>query len=170
MKLVYKSVFFLAAGIVLLAVVSAITPNTVRAAIATLVQNVDEPGRNPFQATVPIFPGASGCSNIICNITVLSSVPTGQRLVITNLTGAIAVFSGNVLRATLSNGSGAKIVNLPFSIVSTGGLITSTMFSVPMQMVFEAGDPVQLDIIGTGGASFLSTTFNMLISGFYIKL
>lgn len=59
-------------------------PKLIAAVKAALVQNVDEPGRNPYQegkSTSCPFPG--DC------VTTFSSVPAGTRLVLTSVSGII---------------------------------------------------------------------------------
>jgi hypothetical protein len=96
MKLLYKGVFLLSAGIVLLAAISAITPSTVRAAIATLVQNVDEPGRNPYHQTVTVIQNVFHCPNGGFCEAFFPAVPTGKRLVVTYASATYFLSAGGV--------------------------------------------------------------------------
>src|SRR5258708_651380 len=93
----WKNYVWLAAGVAAIAVVGSFTARPVIAQIkAAFVQNVNEPGLNPYQYYVSfkqgfVFPnGAGACNGAICSFT-LPAVPAGKRLVVTNITGNIFV-------------------------------------------------------------------------------
>jgi hypothetical protein len=59
------------------------------------VRNRYEPGENPYQATLSVD-ALHGCSSTGC-VTAFGTVPSGKRLVIKNITGAVFVTSPGVL-------------------------------------------------------------------------
>jgi hypothetical protein len=63
---------------------------------AQIVQNSDEPGRNPWQQTRQTQVGTGDCNSGLC-IVIFKPVPKGQRLVITY---ASALFEGSTSLGT----------------------------------------------------------------------
>jgi hypothetical protein len=111
----WKNYVWMAAGVAAIAVVGSFTAKPVIAQIkAALVQNVNEPGLNPYQFYVSfhqgfVFPsGAGSCSGVQCNFT-LPAVPAGKRLVVTNITGNIFVDTPGVTRPVLLFGAGVTL-------------------------------------------------------------
>jgi hypothetical protein len=70
---------------------------------AALVQNVDEPGRNPYQEVV--FTICGGTQN--CNFS-FSIVPPGKRLVVTHVNGFIDVRNGTLPNANVESSFGGS--------------------------------------------------------------
>jgi hypothetical protein len=64
-------------------------------------QNVNEPGRHPFQESIVLNSGA-GCAPFVCS-TSFSPVPAGKRLVVTYVS-AVFVSSNGGLRIMHSSG------------------------------------------------------------------
>ena len=88
----WKNYLWMVAGLAALAVVGAFTAKPLLAQIkAAFVQNVDEPGRNPFHVVRYFGLSSSGfqCdSNNTCTAS-FGVVPTGKRLVVTNVSGLV---------------------------------------------------------------------------------
>jgi hypothetical protein len=85
-----KSVLWIAAGLTTLAAIGSYTAKPLWAQVkAALVQNVDEPGRNPYSSTVTFFnapPCAPDGSGTTCAL-IFQPVPAGKRLVATTSHG-----------------------------------------------------------------------------------
>lgn len=84
---------FLAFGCVLIAVAALLNSVALREAIAqtiraTLIKNIDEPGRTPYQAFVQSARGGVNCGVNYCSFA-LPVVPANKRLVITNVSYSI---------------------------------------------------------------------------------
>jgi hypothetical protein len=110
----WKNYVWMAAGVSALTVVGSFTAKPLLAQIkAALVQNVDEPARNPYQEAASFSQG-SGCSGAFCNV-YFSTVPTGKRLVITNVTGVVYVESPGVLQplTLVHDGASAPTMFIP---------------------------------------------------------
>jgi len=167
----------MAAGfVVLAAVVSGIAaaPAVAQLVKAALVQNVDEPGRNPFQVDLPIGSTAPGCGVSLCSIPIPGgfTVPSGKRLVITNITGQVFTTNGNVAGATLITvvppSTGVTSVTLPISVAFLGGTDYTISFDMAMHSYFESGQTFQL-ILTTSG-TFPVTNRAIRFSGYYVNL
>jgi len=75
------------AGLAALTAVGSYTAKPLLAQIkAALVENIDEPGRNPYSSTVAVNPGKCGVSSTGC-VLFFVAVPAGKRLVVTNIIG-----------------------------------------------------------------------------------
>ena len=90
MKNRYKMVLVISAGALLVAYLSVVTPKAVHAAIAALVQDIDQPARAPFLTTVLL----NGPTSTFTPVT----VPTVQRLVVdyVSISGKAASAGGNI--------------------------------------------------------------------------
>src|SRR5258708_1611040 len=117
----WKNYVLMAAGLASLSVMGTYTAKPLLAQIkAAFVQNVNEPGLNPYQFYVSFkqgftFPqGVGTCAGAQCNF-VLPPVPTGKRLVITNITGNIFVDTPGITQPIVLFGSGVtfEIPTLP---------------------------------------------------------
>jgi len=176
-----RNLVWVMAGLAALTMVGAFTSKPLLAQIkAAFVESVDEPGRNPFQSTVEFsgnFPSicrAIPTSPQVCDVD-LGVVPSGKRLVITNVTGMVFVDTPGVI---------GRIQFLPGPTVSAfllagtipGGLgLSENLFSInaPVRFFVEAGfdvrlrlnatTPVAVDNNGTAGSS-------ITVSGYYVNL
>ena len=180
----WKNYVWLAAGVAAIAVVGSFTAKPVIAQIkAAFVQNVNEPGLNPYQYYVSfkqgfVFPSAAGsCNGAICNFT-LPAVPAGKRLVITNITGNIFVDNPGVTQPVVLYGGG---VTLEIPTVLQAGTYLPINSSQPSNMIgvnspilsyFDAGTSPSMTIIATGliSASQGLTTGSIVLSGHYVNL
>ncbi len=116
---------------------------------AALVQNVDEPGRNPYSEN-------GGCFGTGCNAT-FSPVPAGKRLVVTFVNGGFG--DNNTIFAVLA-GHGADV-----RIFATTPVGAVSVFNVPTAAYYDAGEKPILGCEGCS-ASFASGT----LSGYYVNL
>jgi hypothetical protein len=94
------------AAISTLAAAGAFTAKPLMAQIkAALVQNVDEPGRMPYQSTALFSQGGGGCAGPNCFscsqsfcIVTFAQVPGNKRLVVTSVLGQVYVDTPGVLQ------------------------------------------------------------------------
>ena len=146
---VTKRWLWAAIGLSLLSVVASYTAKPLLAQIrAALVQNVDEPGRNPYSSTVFFadqfeFPGNGAKCQGTCRID-FATVPAGKRLVVTSITGNIyvetpGVVSG-ILLFPLGNALGGTTLNVP-TFLQAGVQSGSNIIGVNLQFTayFESG-------------------------------
>jgi hypothetical protein len=143
-------------------------PAVLAAAIkAALVQNVDEPGRTPYQSTTSptCKPGQA------CNIN-LSIVPAGKRLIATNLSGQVSVPSTTRLVSVVlhlsteifTEGSVSPRFFAPTILQFPGDatLFAGYIVNANVQMYFDAGTTpaVQLfsDVNGFSESDYFTLT------------
>ena len=141
-----------------------LTPAISQTVAATLVRNVDEPGRNPYQEQ------KSG-SGLIA----FSAVPTGKRLVITHASSFASVGALEADPLLIEDiedvaGGGKSTITTRQYLPSTaqqGG--RSYVASGDTKMYFEAG---QYPMAGfnTGSGVSASYTAFITLSGYYIDL
>jgi hypothetical protein len=137
---------------------------------AALVQNVDEPGRNPYQEA--IFTTCSGTQN--CNFG-FSIVPPGKRLVVTHVNGFIDVRNATLPNANLQSSLGGSQYASVFltgvrNTVSAGS--TRIVFNNEVLAYFGPGESP------AGFYGLFSTTDSwptnagglMTLTGYYINL
>jgi len=136
--------FVVLACVTLLASIAIVTPKAVRAAVATLVQDVDNPGRHVFHLSC--F-GQAGCG---------FTVPANQKYVIQTVS-ALAPNSGSVLlQATTSGSVGNYVFNLtnplsyPLNFRGSGQVFAVTIYADANS---EIG--VSLPVILNGGGEFI---------------
>ncbi len=140
-----KRFAWLVAG--LTAVALLVTLGTERRAIAqavraALVENIDEPARNPYSET-------ASCDSYGCTAT-FSPVPAGKRLVVTFVNGELGSFGALVL------GGHAAAGPRGFPIIA--GFVNS-----PTVAYYEAGERPN---VNGAGSSFIRAT----LSGYYVTL
>jgi hypothetical protein len=108
---------------------------------AALVENVDEPGRSPYQSSVVIVQNSANCpSGSTCTVH-FPAVPAGKRLVVTyagaEFTLANGVDRGIVSLAINGNAAGPQIT-IPVSYVT--GNIPLNVAGTPVTFYVEAGN------------------------------
>jgi len=139
---------------------------------AALVQNVDEPGRTPYQSTLVFKQGTGGCGITACTL-IFGSVPNGKRLVATNLMGTVFVDTpGIILPLKFSGLTG--VPTLLQAGVFPGPVGNENVFAVNAEIhaVFDSG-PIapQMNIVATTPIS-LDTTGEtsgiMTLSGYLL--
>ena len=169
MKRSSKIVFIIAGGILLMVTFSVVKPVIVRAAkevTATLVSDVDNPARHPFQANCFV-------TNSVCDIT---TVPANNELVIQGTTirafinpgtGAVDAYIATYVNGVLV-GHYVGMQNLGPAIGLTGqpdeyiAVLPITLYSDPGTTVFMS---VQRGFVGLE-----SVTLSGTISGYTVSL
>lgn len=108
-----------------------------------LVQDRDEPGRNPYQQAA-VNPACIGF--FTCSLD-FAAVPAGMRLVVTQVTieTAVSDASGAVAVRVLNNTLAARA-----AFVVTGPFNTR-FATVPVVMYVEAGQVLNVQTVATGG-------------------
>ena len=171
----------MAAGMAGLSVIGSYTAKPLWAQIkAALVENIDEPGRNPFHADRSFTsnepsPGLS-CINNFCTIT-YGVVPGGKRLVITNVTGTLFVDTpGSVVSVSLYDSNSVNPLSTTLVPVSTqaGTAFSSNVIGVNAAVLayFDAGNQPTIVVHTTAPisqAGFVGTS-EIALSGYYINL
>jgi hypothetical protein len=146
---------------------AAVAPAT--APPVTLVQNVNEPGLNPYQHFLTFNQSTAYCYNFACTIE-FPVVPTGKRLVITYASAQFALASGGTL-ASVALASSANENNqmlLPAPVID--GLGHFYLAGSPVTFFVEAGDrPVMI----LGGQYMLDNGNNgaqVSVTGYLVNL
>lgn len=134
-------------------------PAVAQAVRATLIQNTDEPGRNPYESTVLFNQYANGqfrnlCLPNSCGV-IFSAIPQGKRLVLENVSGMIRVSNKIRFLAVASDRSDNPHLNvLPLTGTYSNDLPGSGYnsdvysFNHPIRGYVEAGNTPVLSIIG----------------------
>lgn len=115
---------------------------------AALVENVDEPGRNPYSENTGCF--AKGCNAIF------SAVPAGKRLVVTFVNAEIE--NGPGFMALTGHGTDVRIF-------TTTSASVFDVLNAPTWTYFDAGERPSLGCDGCN-SSFAGGT----LSGYYVNL
>lgn len=119
---------------------------------AALVENVDEPGRHPYVEN-------SDCVTGNCVLT-FSTVPSGERLVITSVSAESFAISGRVLQL----GGHGPVVHF-VTITSFFNNVGST--SLTLTAYFDAGEKPQLLCFDCNPNP---TNLNATLSGYFVNL
>ena len=145
-------------------------PVTLSSSTPVPVQNVDEPGRNPYQETV----FALDCGGKqACNFE-YAVVPDGKRLVITNVTGFVDVVGGTIPNSNIQSNFGGNQYASVFFVMSRGTLSStgSTRMAVnqSMQAYFGPGEKPHLftGLFSTNDTFVQGGSFQL--SGYYVNL
>jgi hypothetical protein len=169
----------MAAGVSALTVVGSFTAKPLLAQIkAAMVQNVDEPARNPYQDGAAFSQG-SGCSGTFCNV-YFATVPAGKRLVITNITGVVYVASPGVLQPLTLVHDGAPAPAVPIPTVQQAGIFPGPsgqaegIFDVnaPVRIYFDSGTAPHV-IASASGSIAVDTGYTasqIFLSGYYVSI
>ena len=140
---------------------------------AAIIQNQDEPGRNPYQESYFAFGTDCAAGSQFCNYN-FSAVPVGKRLVLTNVSGYVDVKNGTLPNANIqSSVAGSQSAAIFFTgvrgAVSTSGS-TRMYFNQPVRAYFGEGEKPH------GFEGLVSTTDSfagggeMVLSGYYVSL
>ena len=143
------------------------------------MENIDEPGRNPFHADRSFTsnepsPGLSCINNFCRNF--YGVVPTGKRLVITNVTGVIFVDTpGTIVDVLLYDSN--SVSPLGTTLIPTspqGSVFSSNAIGVNAAVLayFDAGTQPTIEVHTTNPisqAGFIGTS-EIALSGYYINL
>jgi hypothetical protein len=140
---------------------------------AALIQNVDEPARNPFSEDFAIGATAPGCAPTYCDLSGNLVVPAGKRLVITNVTGWALTANGVGAFVTLKNvdpatGGGGGAIFLPSTVTYYGGSSYIINLNLQLQSYYEAGQRIGFYISTNGTFSYQGSSVR--VSGYYVNL
>jgi len=140
------------------------SPKLMAAVKAALVQNVDEPGRNPYQEMVFLscFPGYAGIELCTGGFT---TVPTNSRLVITHISGEVSVLGGGIGDGLLWLAY-AGTSRTPFPLLPGG--LNGLFVNEPVLAYFEAGQIPQIQLGFTNPAS--NPAAFITLAGYYVRL
>ena len=136
---------------------------------AALIQNVDEPGRNPYQER-QYYSFTGFCGLNVCPVN-FSPVPAGSRLVITDISGSLKLqgtVSVDEIFLTESAGSGAIRVNVPTQYEGFANGITFRQFNSQVHLYVEPGKIPSVEVVLTGNPG--AYVQNISLAGYYIKL
>jgi hypothetical protein len=173
---------WMAAGLAVLAVVGGFAAKPAGAQVrAAIVQNVDEPGRNPYASTVFFangfeFPAGGICTNSQCDLH-FQAVPAGKRLVVTNVIGNVYVDAPGVIAPVLlfpfGNSSQGTTMMLPAGLMA-GTYLGANMVGINAEVraYFEAGATPAIAITPIGNISVLDSRGSAAItlSGYLVSL
>jgi hypothetical protein len=138
---------------------------------AVLVENLDEPGRNPYQEVR---------SDLTCGFRQsctqsFSAVPAGKRLVLTNISGYIEVDGGTIPYGTLQSSlSGSQYASVVFTTVGGASIFGTVgqrfVFNQNIRAYFGPGEiPTATEVLITVTDEFVGP-FSMMVSGYYVNL
>ena len=140
-----------------------LTPAISQTVAATLVRNVDEPGRNPYQE-----------QKFGSGLMAFSAVPTGKRLVITHVSGATGYGVATEADPLVieNEGNGTVKINIPTqqyvpTLAQQNG--KSYVAGSDIKMYFEAGEYPRAAFTVFPGSPANYTAF-ITLSGYYIDL
>jgi hypothetical protein len=177
-----KTCIWMAAGLALLAVLGGLAAKPALAQVrAAIVENVDEPGRNPYASTVFFangfeFPAGGTCGSSQCELH-FQTVPAGKRLVVTNVIGNVYVDTPGVISPVLlfplgNSGQGTTMM-LPSGLMA-GTYQGSNMIGISAEVraYFEPGATPAISIIPIGAISALGSKGSTAItlSGYLVSL
>ena len=135
---------------------------------AALVQNVDEPGRNPYQETQ--FTICGGPQN--CNFT-FAVVPSGKRLVLTHVSGFVDVRGGTLPNSNVESNFGGNQFATVFFAGTRGTVFagaTRIVYNSDVLAYFGPGEQPS----GFYGLFSTTDTFlnagSLTLTGYYINL
>lgn len=133
---------------------------------AALVQNIDEPGRSPYQEF-----GRVACEPRRCTYSFFT-VPAGKRLVVTNISGMTFVSAGNYPTGELASAFGdGSVMFTAVRGADVGGGATQMFVNLQTLLYFRPGDTPRLimQFMGTTPDTFPATG-QMTLTGYYITL
>jgi hypothetical protein len=148
---------------------------------AAFVENVDEPGRNPFHLNNYLAPNLSS-TGVQCNANNICTafygvVPAGKRLVITNVSGLIFVATpGVVAYAQIYDSVSGDPLSYTYmpTVLQTGTVSGSNMIglNVPLLAYFNPGDQPTIVFQTTTPVSIASALppSGISVSGYYVNL
>jgi len=135
---------------------------------AALVENVDEPGRNPY-----ISQAYFSCSGSRDCVVQFAQVPAGKRLVITNVIGNIFVQPpGVVSLLDLGTGPYTSSMDVPTFAQAGPGFGGMNIFGVDAHILAfgEPGSTPVMEAIGTAPFDTSGFGSSLTISGYLVSL
>jgi hypothetical protein len=134
-----------------------------------LVQNIDEPGRNPYQQGMNFLASGTTCGSLSC-IATFPAVPPGKRLVLTYVS-ALYGLSANAISAFIQvgkTGDTDRILFLPAVTANPAGSGASYTAAGPVTFYYEPGDTPTVTVDGQN-INFGSTVYVTLV-GYLVSL
>jgi len=135
----------------------------------TLIQNVNEPGLNPYQHFVTFNQNSAYCYNFACVID-FPAVPAGKRLVITYASAQFALAGGGTLASVALASSANQDNQLLLPAPALDGLGRFYLCASPVTFYVNAGyKPVMI----LGGQYMLDNGSNgaqVTITGYLVNL
>ena len=135
---------------------------------AALVQNVDDPGRIPYQASVLGTTGAN-CSIIGCTFA-FAPVPAGHRLVVQHVSMFIQPNANSVpagVSLTAKTASSAFLVNVVFH-ATVQAADNDIRFDQPVMAYFDAGETPLASIQASFNTAAPNATQLAFLSGYML--
>ena len=105
-----------------------------------LVQDIDEPGRNPYQQTMSFVAGVSTCSNNFTCTVNFPAVPAGKRLVLTYVSAAFGTAPNPASASITVSQSANTYLRLPAVTVNPAVVGARFIASGPVTFYYEPGD------------------------------
>jgi hypothetical protein len=171
----WKNYIWMAAGVSALSVVGAFTAKPLLAQIrAALVQNVDEPGRNPYSSYIFVRP--ENCVQLTCSVQ-FDAIPAGKRLVATSVIGTIPVARPGIitfffLYSPQNQNTKPAQWQIPTSLIGTDMFSDRNLFGVSSQLTsfFEPNTTPKVDFGTTGSVSDFGVLGSITLSGYLVSL
>lgn len=165
-----RTLLWMVAGLAALAAIGAYTAKPLLAQIkAALVENIDEPGRNPYSSTVDVTPFA--CNSSPACVLQFAAVPAGKRLVVTSITGVVYPSTPGVVwfLALFPSAGTAKAIMIPtFLEAGTVGNDNIVGINAQLNTFFEGGSTPVMSLAAT--TSFLNHEGAITLSGYLVSL
>jgi hypothetical protein len=138
-------------------------PRLMAAIKAALVQNIDEPGRNPYQETVTLIDGCPGAP-AQCLLD-FAAVPAGKRLVVKSISTFVSFSSGTQEQFVELYSVQSRQINQIFAVQFNG----PNTYSVHENILafYEVGSQPRVEVntsTSTSGATIATLT------GYFINL
>jgi hypothetical protein len=171
MKQLSKLLYLAATCALIVATFAFVGPRTVHAIVATLVRDVDNPARHPFQSRC--FSGPQDLDPGTC---VVAVVPAGQELVIQGVSVQALINPGNILAvdARLDTIAAGAISGYTFGMQNLGpianffgGHIEYTGF-LPITVYADPGTSV--DVVVGQESTFTFVQTEVSVSGYLVSL
>jgi len=158
----------MAAGLAALAGIGSYTAKPLLAQIkAALVQNIDEPGRNPYLSTIGLQ-----CTNASTCVQDFAPVPSGKRLVVTSITGNLYPASPGIVPILnlFKNGQqvGSGIAVPTFIEAGTFSSFNIVGVNAQFNAFFEPGETPLIYVVAT--SNFGLGGGSLTLSGYLVSL
>ena len=134
---------------------------------AALIQNVDEPGRNPYQETQ-----FATCAGQNCNFT-FEPVPAGKRLVLTHVNGYVDVKGGTFPNSYLQSsfgGSQYATVFIPGEKGTVFSNSTRIVYNANVQAYFGPGEQPSAAYLLFSTPDLFNGGALLSLTGYYVSL
>lgn len=139
---------------------------------AALVQNIDEPARNPYQESFFSYLGNCNAGGQFCNFN-YSAVPAGKRLVVTNISGYVDVTNGSLPNGVLTSSlGGSQYAQVFFTGTREyfNGSNTRIVIDQQVRAYFGPGETPHVFAGLVGSTDSFAGEGSIALSGYYITL